>query len=75
MRHFLRGQAAEIFVDEGKQLLRGLSVTLLNGFEDLGDIGHPVRLSEWDWIARLGRRIPPGRRNAEFSEGEVWAFD
>ena len=40
LRHPGRSQPAQFFIDQWKQLIRGLGLTRLNGVEQLGDVGH-----------------------------------
>src|SRR6266700_2063239 len=40
VRHLVRGQFAQLLIDEGEQLTCGLGIALLNAVEDLGDVAH-----------------------------------
>ena len=39
-RHLVRGQPAQFVIDERQQLLGGLGLALLDGFEDARDVAH-----------------------------------
>src|SRR5262245_27633556 len=42
--HFVRGEFAEFFVNQRKELIGGFGVTLMDGIQDLGDFAHWMSL-------------------------------
>ena len=42
VRHFVRGESAQFFVNEREQFVRSLGVTVLDAVQDARDIAHAV---------------------------------
>ena len=45
--HLLGRQLPQLVIDQGQELLRGLGVTLFNGGENAGNVGHGRGLQVW----------------------------
>jgi hypothetical protein len=44
--HFVRGQPAELFVNQGQQFVSGNRIALLGRLEDARDVAHPSTIDE-----------------------------
>ena len=42
--HLVRGEFAQLLIDERQQFLRGFGIAVLDGFEESRDVAHGARL-------------------------------
>jgi hypothetical protein len=45
MGELLSSQAVQFVIDQREEMVGGLSVTLIDGHQDAGDLSHPLRLT------------------------------
>ena len=44
LSQLLRGESAQLVIDQRQELVRGLRVALFHGGQDAGDVGHEPQL-------------------------------